>query len=254
MANRLLQGRTASSHKDLPPSVEMAYYRKCIELRRRINDIEENNDGTRLRIKRLNRAVTKMRLERAFLLEQLAHRMEYNVDESDRSSSPPPTVNIQFRSILSAPSPRSSILYFWVLHVPMVKDFMVGDSKHKRLELPHDPIISVFSLYLLRHRVVSRSFRSSAYLPVLRLAPWYETSCSLQTGQFKLSAFQILSPQRPITLATPTYFRPNQTLSNAKGPRALTLSILPSPKTSPSAASAPTAKRPQRKAATQAAA
>lgn len=117
-----------SSHKDLPPSVEMAYYRKCIELRRRINDIEENNDGTRLRIKRLNRAVTKMRLERAFLLEQLAHRMDYNVDESDRSSSPPPTVNIQSRNILSAPSRRIS--------VSMVKDFMVGDSKAQEIEAP----------------------------------------------------------------------------------------------------------------------
>ncbi|KAF2180835.1 hypothetical protein K469DRAFT_692662 [Zopfia rhizophila CBS 207.26] len=81
----------AFSQKDLPPSVEAAYYRKCIELRRRINDIEENNDGTRLRIKRLNRAITKMRLERAFLLEQLHKHMEYNVDDSDRSSSPPPT-------------------------------------------------------------------------------------------------------------------------------------------------------------------
>lgn len=72
--------------------MEKAYYRKCIDLRRRINDIEENNGGTQLRLKRLNRAITKMRLERAFLLEQLAHRMEYSVDESDRSSSPPPTV------------------------------------------------------------------------------------------------------------------------------------------------------------------
>ncbi|KAF2477539.1 uncharacterized protein BDR25DRAFT_1933 [Lindgomyces ingoldianus] len=81
----------AFSQKDLPPSVETAYYRKCIELRRRINDIEENNDGTRLRIKRLNRTITKMRLERAFLLEQLHKHMEYNVDDSDRSSSPPPT-------------------------------------------------------------------------------------------------------------------------------------------------------------------
>jgi hypothetical protein len=84
--------RTTPSHTDLPPSVEKAYYRKCIDLRRRINDIEENNAGTQLRLKRLNRAITKMRLERAFLLEQLAQRMEYNVDESDRSSSPPPTV------------------------------------------------------------------------------------------------------------------------------------------------------------------
>lgn len=71
--------------------METAYYRKCIELRRRINDIEENNDATRLRIKRLNRGIQKMRLERAFLLEQLHKLMDYNVDDSDRSSSPPPT-------------------------------------------------------------------------------------------------------------------------------------------------------------------
>lgn len=32
-----------------------------------------------------------MRLERAFLLEQINKHMEYNVDDSDRSSSPPPT-------------------------------------------------------------------------------------------------------------------------------------------------------------------
>ncbi|PVH95376.1 hypothetical protein DM02DRAFT_632936 [Periconia macrospinosa] len=85
------QTARALSQKDLPPSVETAYYRKCIELRRRINDIEENNDNTRLRIKRLNRGVQKMRLERAFLLEKLNNLMEYNVDDSDRSSSTPPT-------------------------------------------------------------------------------------------------------------------------------------------------------------------
>ncbi|EUC48003.1 hypothetical protein COCMIDRAFT_3135 [Bipolaris oryzae ATCC 44560] len=81
----------AIASKDLPPSVETAYYRKCIDLRRRITDIEDNNDGTRLRITRLNRGIQKMRLERAFLLEQLNKHMEYNVDDSDRSSSPPPT-------------------------------------------------------------------------------------------------------------------------------------------------------------------
>ncbi|KAF2126065.1 hypothetical protein P153DRAFT_369436 [Dothidotthia symphoricarpi CBS 119687] len=32
-----------------------------------------------------------MRLERAFLLEQLQKHQEYNMDDSDRSSSPPPT-------------------------------------------------------------------------------------------------------------------------------------------------------------------
>ncbi|CAI6334518.1 unnamed protein product [Periconia digitata] len=81
----------AISQKDLPPSVETAYYRKCIDLRRRINDIEENNDATKLRIRRLNRGVQKMRLERAFLLDALNKLMEYNVDDSDQSSSTPPT-------------------------------------------------------------------------------------------------------------------------------------------------------------------
>ncbi|KAH9866604.1 hypothetical protein J1614_008296 [Plenodomus biglobosus] len=81
----------AFSQKDLPPSVEAAYYRKCIDLRRRITDIEDSNDGTRLRITRLNRGIQKMRLERAFLLEQINKHMEYNADDSDRSSSPPPT-------------------------------------------------------------------------------------------------------------------------------------------------------------------
>lgn len=71
--------------------MESAYYRKCIDLRRRITDIEDSNDGTRLRITRLSRGIQKMRLERAFLLEQLNKHMEYNVDDSDRSSSPPPT-------------------------------------------------------------------------------------------------------------------------------------------------------------------
>ena len=84
-------GQRAFAAKDLPPSVEAAYYKKCIELRRRINDIEENNDGTRLRIKRLNRGITKMRLERAFLLDQLQKHQEYSLDESERSSSVPPT-------------------------------------------------------------------------------------------------------------------------------------------------------------------
>lgn len=75
----------------LPPSVEAAYYRKCIELKRRLNEIEANNDAARLRKHRVDRSIMKLRLERAFLLERLAERMAPNVDESDRSTSPPPT-------------------------------------------------------------------------------------------------------------------------------------------------------------------
>ncbi|KAF2144179.1 uncharacterized protein K452DRAFT_316908 [Aplosporella prunicola CBS 121167] len=75
----------------LPPSVEAAYYRKCIALKRRLNEIEANNDAARVRKRRLDRAIMKMRLERAFLMERLSERMAPNVDESDRSTSPPPT-------------------------------------------------------------------------------------------------------------------------------------------------------------------
>jgi hypothetical protein len=83
----------APSHaqKDLPPSVEAAYYRKCIDLRRRITDISDSNDLHRLRILRQTRGVNKLRLERAFLLEQINKHMEYNADDSDRSSSLPPS-------------------------------------------------------------------------------------------------------------------------------------------------------------------
>ncbi|KAF2456318.1 hypothetical protein BDY21DRAFT_346772 [Lineolata rhizophorae] len=89
-----------TNNTPLPPSVEKAYWRKCIELKRRINEIEENNDAARLRKVRLDRAIMKMRLERAFLLEQLAKRMDANVDESEPSLSPPPTVRLLFASFL----------------------------------------------------------------------------------------------------------------------------------------------------------
>ncbi|OMP83302.1 hypothetical protein BK809_0004683 [Diplodia seriata] len=43
-----------------------------------------------------------MRLERAFLLERLAERMAPNVDDSDRSTSPPPTVRHQLSPSLGS--------------------------------------------------------------------------------------------------------------------------------------------------------
>ncbi|KAF1808237.1 hypothetical protein P152DRAFT_462729 [Eremomyces bilateralis CBS 781.70] len=87
-----IKGVTANS--PLPPSVEYAYYQKCIALKRRINEIEDSNDTVRLRKARVSRAILKMRLERALLLEQLQKRMEHNPDDSDRTDSPPPTNGI----------------------------------------------------------------------------------------------------------------------------------------------------------------
>jgi hypothetical protein len=57
-----------------------------------MNEVEEANDASRQRLARLNRQIQKMRLERAFLLEQLAKRTSTNVEDSEGSPSPPPTV------------------------------------------------------------------------------------------------------------------------------------------------------------------
>lgn len=87
----------------LPPSVEEAYRKKCIDLKRRMTEVEESNDAFRLRKVRLSRAIRKMRLERAYLLETLGKRMKkngtggeelqgYYDEESEGSSEGPPTV------------------------------------------------------------------------------------------------------------------------------------------------------------------
>lgn len=65
--------------------MEKAYYRKCIELKRRLNEVEAANDEAKLRRVRLDRGIMKMRLERAYLLDELRKRMEANVDESEGS-------------------------------------------------------------------------------------------------------------------------------------------------------------------------
>lgn len=62
-------------------------------MKRRLREIEESNDATRLRKHRLDRSITKMRLTRAFLLEQLVKSQELDdAPDSERSESPPPTV------------------------------------------------------------------------------------------------------------------------------------------------------------------
>lgn len=76
----------------LPPSVEEAYRRKCVQLKNRTLEVEDSNDAARLRLTRVKRQVEKLRIERAFLLEQLAKRTSANVEDSEGSPSPPPTV------------------------------------------------------------------------------------------------------------------------------------------------------------------
>lgn len=62
-------GQQSANH---PPSVEIAYKRKCIALKKRLNEVESENEIMRLRNKRGWQYVQKMRLESCILLERLA--------------------------------------------------------------------------------------------------------------------------------------------------------------------------------------
>lgn len=70
----------------LPPSVEKAYYRKCIALKRRLNEVETANDEAKVRRDRLDRGILKMRLERAILLDDLRRKMDARDGEGSEGS------------------------------------------------------------------------------------------------------------------------------------------------------------------------
>ncbi|KAK9351208.1 high mobility group box domain-containing protein [Lipomyces doorenjongii] len=75
----------------IPQSEEVKYRQKCKDLKNRIHEIEEQNDVLTLRLARSKRAVQRMRLERALLLEKLEERTFLKVDDSEGSPSPPPS-------------------------------------------------------------------------------------------------------------------------------------------------------------------
>lgn len=54
-----------------PPSVEIAYKRKCIALKRRLAEVEAENEIMRTRNRRGTQYIQKMRLESCMLLERL---------------------------------------------------------------------------------------------------------------------------------------------------------------------------------------
>jgi len=60
----------------LAPSQELAYRNKCIQLKRRLQEIEANNDATRRRIAQEKERIQKMRLLRAILLDRIKEIME----------------------------------------------------------------------------------------------------------------------------------------------------------------------------------
>ncbi len=70
-------GSEVPLHRNAPlaPTQELAYRKKCIQLKRRLAEIEANNDSTRKRILQETEHVQKMRLLRAILLNHLKEVM-----------------------------------------------------------------------------------------------------------------------------------------------------------------------------------
>ncbi|GMG28238.1 unnamed protein product [Aspergillus oryzae var. brunneus] len=64
--------QSTSIESSNPPSVELAYKRKCVALKKRLNEIENENDLMRVRNRRGWQYIHKMRLESCILLERLA--------------------------------------------------------------------------------------------------------------------------------------------------------------------------------------
>ncbi|KAF9893742.1 hypothetical protein FE257_009912 [Aspergillus nanangensis] len=70
-----------------PPSVEVAYKRKCIALKKRLSEIEAENEIMRVRNNRGRQYIHKMRLESCILLERLA-KVTGMVEEAQSGARP----------------------------------------------------------------------------------------------------------------------------------------------------------------------
>lgn len=75
----------------LPESEEQKYRQKCKDLKRRIREIEDHNEATSISISRTKRAIQRLRLERALILEKLEDKTSLKVDDSEGTPSPPST-------------------------------------------------------------------------------------------------------------------------------------------------------------------
>lgn len=71
-----------------PPSVEIAYKRKCIALKKRLAEIEAENEIMRTRNRRGWQYIQKMRLESCMLLERLA-KVTGMAEEAQAGSADP---------------------------------------------------------------------------------------------------------------------------------------------------------------------
>jgi hypothetical protein len=84
-----------------PPSIELAYKKKCIQLKKRLNEIEAENDSMRARNKRAKSYIQKMRLETCIMLERLA-TLTGMLDDQQAQSGSGPLANPELRAKAAA--------------------------------------------------------------------------------------------------------------------------------------------------------
>lgn len=100
-------------------------------------EVDEANAASTLRLQRLHRGIEKMRLERAFLLEQLAKRTSTKADDSEGSPSPPPTVRDPLISYLQGlflrdSGPPKGIDQYYIMKRARASPFLDEDEDDKQ--------------------------------------------------------------------------------------------------------------------------
>jgi len=167
----------------LPASVEESYRQKCIDLKKRINEIESSNEVLVVRVQRAKRGIQRIRLERAFLLQQLEQRTDPKVDDSEGSPSPPPTV----RSL------SCSIFSFLLISTPLP----AGGSR----------LLRAAANFIFGEILSPRRSLSASNVPVRILLPWIPLCARhrlLPRGMVRITlSFLLHSAQLPLITPTP---------------------------------------------------
>lgn len=84
---------TLSAHPKQRPTIHR-YYEKCVALKFRIAEITMANAAAEERVDQNDRALDRARLERAFLLEQVAKLMPQQTKEDSPDSPQPQVVSV----------------------------------------------------------------------------------------------------------------------------------------------------------------
>lgn len=90
-----------------PPSVEIAYKRKCIALKKRLAEVEAENELMRTRNRRGSQYIQKMRLETCMLLERLA-KVTGMADEA-KTGAANPELRARAAAMMNTTTPQGGV-------------------------------------------------------------------------------------------------------------------------------------------------